>query len=262
VRSFEWATLAFAAYSCVVVSVQPGLSPGRRSLITAASLLLGALAAGTPRAPWAEVVLVRDWLLPGLYLIASYRISGASFVSPMPRIERWLVAVDARLGAGTIRARLPKAAAQALELAYVLVYPLVAFGPLIALRAGGAAALERSWLLILVTDYICFGCLPWIQTRTPRGLEGEPRTGATRLRRVNVALMRRMSTEMNTVPSGHAAEGIAVVLALAGPAPRAALALLPLGLAVAAGSVVGRYHFAADALAGFVVAIAVWAVLG
>ena len=62
---------------------------------------------------------------------------------------------------------------------------------------------------------------------------------------------------MNTFPSGHAAEGlVAFLLALAAPPGIVALMFLA-ALAVSAGAVLGRYHYLADAVAGWVVAIGV-----
>jgi membrane-associated phospholipid phosphatase len=70
------------------------------------------------------------------------------------------------------------------------------------------------------------------------------------------------SHERNTFPSGHAAEALAVVLALARASPAVSVALVPLAIGVGAGSVAGRYHFAADAVAGYAVALAVWLIVG
>ena len=85
---------------------------------------------------------------------------------------------------------------------------------------------------------------------------------ARSVRRWNLAVLGRFSHERNTFPSGHAAEALAVVLALAPVAPFAAVALVPVALAVAIGSIAGRYHFAGDAIAGYLVAALVWIVLG
>jgi membrane-associated phospholipid phosphatase len=70
------------------------------------------------------------------------------------------------------------------------------------------------------------------------------------------------SHERNTFPSGHAAEGLAVVLALARAAPALSAALVPFAIGIGVGSVAGRYHFAADAVAGYAVALAVWLLVG
>ena len=72
---------------------------------------------------------------------------------------------------------------------------------------------------------------------------------------------RRTSIQHNTFPSGHAAEAVACALLVAA-APWPLLAAVAVAAAlVSAGAVLGRYHYAADAFAGWVVAVAVWGAL-
>ena len=71
-----------------------------------------------------------------------------------------------------------------------------------------------------------------------------------------------MSVRVNTFPSGHAAEALAAaLLTAAAPAPVNIL-MLANALAVSAGAVLGRYHYAVDAVAGWVVAVVVWLAFG
>lgn len=63
-------------------------------------------------------------------------------------------------------------------------------------------------------------------------------------------------------PSGHAAEGLAAALLVASLSPLIFSWMLVAGLAVAAGAVFGRYHYAIDAFTGWLVAIVVWLLLG
>jgi membrane-associated phospholipid phosphatase len=119
---------------------------------------------------------------------------------------------------------------------------------------------DRFWAVILVTDFVCFAVLPWIPTRPPRALEaGEPWRSS--FRRVNARLLGAASIGANTFPSGHAAEALAAaLLVLDAPLPVVAWMFFN-AAAIAAGAVFGRYHYAADALAGYAVALAVWWVL-
>jgi len=75
------------------------------------------------------------------------------------------------------------------------------------------------------------------------------------VRRVNVRVLGLASHKLNTFPSGHAAASLATALAVGTNLPLAGLPLGLLALAIAIGSVVGRYHYAADALAGAAVAL-------
>jgi membrane-associated phospholipid phosphatase len=77
-----------------------------------------------------------------------------------------------------------------------------------------------------------------------------------------VRLLGATSIQVNTFPSGHAAEALAATLLLLGaPWPIAAGMFLN-ALAISAGTVFGRYHYAADAIAGWAVAIVVWLAIG
>jgi membrane-associated phospholipid phosphatase len=249
---------------CVVVALATrSLPAGRRAAIVLGSIAIGTLAACAPVAPWHATLALRDWILPAVaYLLGGYYLSGRFYVAPMPRLERRLIALDRRLGAGTWSARLPLAILESLELSYLAVYAMVGLGPLVAYAMAGAAEVERYWTIVLTADYFCFACMPWAQTRTPRALEGEPPASRSLIRRLNLIVLGGFSHERNTFPSGHAAEALAVVLALVRSTPLVSLALAPLALGVGAGSVAGRYHFAADAIAGYAVALAVWMVFG
>jgi membrane-associated phospholipid phosphatase len=72
---------------------------------------------------------------------------------------------------------------------------------------------------------------------------------------VNLWLLRRASVGANTFPSGHAAMAFAVACAVAVRMPIAGALFACVAVAVVAGSVLGRYHYIVDALAGIAVAL-------
>ncbi len=67
---------------------------------------------------------------------------------------------------------------------------------------------------------------------------------------------------MNTFPSGHAAEALAAALLVLGAPLPIVLLMFVNAVAVSAAAVLGRYHYAADALAGWAVALIVWLAVG
>jgi membrane-associated phospholipid phosphatase len=70
------------------------------------------------------------------------------------------------------------------------------------------------------------------------------------------------SIQVNTFPSGHAAEAVvAALFTLDAPWP-VALFMWTAALAVSAGAILGRYHYAADALTGWLVAAIVFVASG
>jgi len=198
------------------------------------------------------------WVLPGAVLLIGYWTSGLLFVAPMPRAERWLAELDESLGIQSIATRCPRAIAEFLEFAYSGIYPLILISLYFALRAGVSP--DRFWTTIVVTDYVCFGVLPWFQTRPPRTLGFDTPWRAS-WRAINERILAGGSIQVNTFPSGHAAEGLASALLVTGaPLPVVAWMFFN-ALAVSAGAVLGRYHYAADAIAGWVVALLVWGAL-
>ena len=75
------------------------------------------------------------------------------------------------------------------------------------------------------------------------------------IRRFNLAVLRHVSTGVNTLPSGHVAASVAAALAVAPVIPAAGAVAVVLALSIALASVLGRYHYAVDAILGAVVAV-------
>lgn len=248
----------YFAYAAGAAAMLPRLPwPRRRGALTfaASGLALSVAAARLPFIP-----ILHDWLLPPALLLLGYWTSGMLFVSPMPLAERLLVSVDRAMRIRAISARVPRPVAEFLEFAYAGVYPLVALALIIQITLTDTADPQRFWTIILITDYVCFGILPWVQTRPPRALEDTDPWRA-RFRRFNLRLLGTASIQVNTFPSGHAAEALAAAL-LVVDAPLPWIVWMFFGAAsVSGGAVFGRYHYALDAIAGWLVAVLVWMAL-
>jgi len=257
-RPWITASILFFAYVAVVAPLVRGLAARRRALAVAgagAGLLISVAAQWQSHEP-----LLHEWLVPPALLLIGYWSSGQLFAAPMPRAERALERVDERLAIDRIAAATPRTAVELLEIAYAGVYPLIPVALVVHLLGTDAPSAERFWTVVLVTDYVCFGFLPWVQTRPPRARRaGDP--WRSRVRRFNVGMLGRTSIQVNTFPSGHAAEALAAALLVIGaPWPWAAAVTINAVL-ISAGAVLGRYHYAADALARWAVALCVWAIL-
>ena len=175
----------------------------------------------------------------------------------MENIERALLAIDDRLGIGRVTTRVAPWLATFLEFAYAGVYPLIPIALGLHMWFASPPDPDRFWAVVLITDYICFGTLPWLQTRPPRSIEQEAPWHSA-FRRFNVRLMSKASIRVNTFPSGHAAEAVATaLLVLQAPWPWV-LWMFFNAAAISAGAVFGRYHYAVDALLGWIVAVVVW----
>jgi PAP2 superfamily len=255
VSRWEAGSAVFFAYLAITALVRGGRRGARGTALvaSAAGLLLRVESARVTSIPVLHV-----WLLPPILLLTAYWGTGALFVAPMPTVERRLRGLDRALGLRSMAARLPRPVAEALEIAYSGVYPAIPVALWIALGTGTTAA--HFWTVVLFTDYVCFGCLPWIQSRPPRALENEP-PWRSRWRTVNLQILESGSVGVNTFPSGHAAEGLACALLVTGASWPIVLVFFANAAAISAGAVLGRYHYAADAVAGWILVLVVWMIV-
>jgi membrane-associated phospholipid phosphatase len=256
-ESWQTSGVVFFGYVILVGAVRsPGPAALRRILSGAvAGLVVLAVSMFASQPP-----ALNHWIWPPMVLLIAYWSSGQLFVKPSTSQERALRWLDDRLDIRAISHRTPQLVAEVLEAAYAGVYLLIPLALLIYLRYSTSPDPGTFWSVVLITDFVCFGVLPWVQTRPPRALEdAEPWPSS--LRRFNLRLLGATSIQVNTFPSGHAAEGLAAaLLVLAAPAGIASVMLIA-GLAVSAGAVLGRYHYLVDALAGWVVAIVVYVLI-
>ena len=243
----------------------------RRAKVTGIGIAgLGATITGCcilPRLlPALAVSVVRDWLPAALVLLVYWQ-AGEFFMKVDQRFQDRLERIDARMVAPLLRrlsrGRAGKWIAAYLELAYLLCYPMIpmSIGTLYVLRLARYA--DSFWIVVLVSTYLSYGALPFLQTLPPRMLEEpwlEP-LPATSVRRFNLWILRHASIHANTFPSAHvaASTGAALVLASLAPWP-VGLAFLAIAAGIGVGTFAGRYHFAADAVAGSAVAAIVFLV--
>jgi hypothetical protein len=243
----------FFVYVLIVACLQRGMAARARTLAAAGAALgvLLAIAIASSSAFW-----VRGVFGPPAVLLIGYWASGLLWVGPMPRWERLLMRADDKLRVRRIAACMPAALVELLEVAYASVYPLIPVALVAYLAYAPRAEADRFWTVVLVTDFVCFAMLPWIQTRPPRALEQAP--WQSRVRPFNLRMLGGASIGANTVPSGHAAEALACALLVSGAPTAVQAPLWTAALAVSAGAVFGRYHFTLDAIGGWVVALSVW----
>jgi len=258
-RAWETASLMAFVYSALTAFVRPGVTSVVRLRALGASAAGIALTTTSILLPLNAVL--HGWLFPPALLFLFYWTTGLLFVAPMRRAEETFMGIDRSLHLRTLSSRVPKWLVEILEAAYAGVFGLIPIALALHLCLASAPDADRFWTAIVVTDFVCFGFLPWIQTRPPRALEaGEPWHSS--LRSLNIKVLGAASIHVNTFPSGHAAEALIAALLVASLSPFIFAAMLLAALAVAAGAVLGRYHYAIDAFAGWFVAVTVWLLLG
>lgn len=255
-RLWQLASAAFFLY-VAAVSLWQGLSrrAARQALAGAA---VGVAVVALSRA--VESATLSLWIWPPALLLIGYWSSGRLFVAPRASHEAALAWLDTRVGISTIARRVPRAIAEILEAAYAGVYLLIPIALAIRISYLTSASPDTFWAVVLVTDFICFGVLPWVQTRPPRALEASDPWPSS-LRRFNLRLLGATSIQVNTFPSGHAAEALVAALMVLGAPPPIVVLMFVAAIAVSAGAVLGRYHYLLDALTGWAVALVVFRVL-
>lgn len=195
---------------------------------------------------------VRAWAAH-LYLVSGYWIP--ALLAPVVNtttLESWLVRTD--LVWRRLAPALPRWASGVLEVAYLACYPAVPVAFAAVWIRGDSADVDRFWLAVVAAGFASYGGLPWLVSRPPR-LAQEIRLEQHLLARFNAVVLRRVSHELNTFPSGHVAVSTAVALSLMPVWATGGVVMGMIALGVGAGAVAGRYHYAVDVLLGAAVGI-------
>lgn len=216
--------------------------------------------------PALAVSVVRDWLPAALVLLVYWQ-AGEFFMRVDQRFQDCLERIDARMAAPLLhwlaRSHLGNWTAAYLELAYLLCYPMIpmSVGTLYLLRLARHA--DSFWIVVLVSTYLSYGMLPFLQTLPPRMLTEpwlEP-LPLSPVRRFNLWILRNASIHANTFPSAHVAASTAAALVLTSLAPwPIGLLFLAIAAGITLGTFAGRYHYSADAVVGSAVAVIVFIV--
>ena len=192
---------------------------------------------------------VARFILPPVFLVFGYWLTGPFYRSVSPRLEAWLMRFDDALGVDRWRPTAPRWIKTAAEIAYQGCYPFMlvaAIPPFLASRD----AFAWHWTLVLSAELACYVTLPWLQARPPREIRAPDIHQEGALRRLNQTFMNRLSVRATTIPSGHVAGPIAATLSVWMIAPQWGPWLLAGALMISAATVIGRYHYAIDAVLG------------
>ena len=266
-RAAEWINLLTFSSFTILGCIWRDLHRAKRTkavAIGAAGLAITLFAAlVVPRlvTPLAASV-ARDWI-PYLLLLMFYWQAGQFVTLADTEFEARLEWWDRRLVAPWLnwcgRHRHGTWILGYLELAYVFCYVSLPLGlaSLYLLRQGQQA--DQFWAVVLLATYPSYGVLPFLQTRPPRALGEKWSAGlpSSKVRAFNLRILQHASIHANTFPSGHVASslGCALILLRLGPT-WVGLLFLWVAMSISLGAVAGRYHYAADAIAAVMVALA------
>jgi hypothetical protein len=248
----EWLSLIFFSSFLVLAWLRP-LDWRHRLNVTALGVVPLALLLLLPQA--GKLAATFRLLLP-LILIPMAYWQTAHLTAPLNEgLQRRLAAIDDRILSALKGFSLPTWLKRLthiyLEGAYLLVYPLVPSGLAVLYFAGVIERAEEFWTVVLPPAYLCYATLPFIRTLPPRRLEqvraDVPQTG---IRRFNLTVIRLVTHQVNTFPSGHAAAAVAVALELISAVPAAGIVYLAIAISIMLAAFIGRYHYAVDVALG------------
>jgi len=290
-RFAEKILLAFFA-ALLIASFTLSLPGATRLVLAVVNAIVGGLIVALSKDDLAEgdrvASSLRDWL-PALLMLLAYRESGLFIkADPAHRLDHLFIVWDQRmLGSRWVEGLLDACAPWVqhyLEMCYLLCYPLVplGFAALYLSRPASAAQLEprgleahvdhqtlhpaavfdKFWTTVLLATLFCYAIYPLFPLTPPRVLFNDvPRPPVPPLlRHMNLWVLDRFSVQACVFPSAHAAAVTATALAVRASLPRLGILFCIAALSVAVATVYGRYHYAADALAGVLVGVAAFVI--
>ena len=197
--------------------------------------------------------VLQDWLPAPLLLVPYWQI-GCFFTNSDAQTEGRLHAFDRAffrsLGIQPAKVSISLAAGVYLELAYVMVYPLIPLGLVILYLTGRRDFVNYYWIAVLAATYICLTITPFVRAMPPRSLSDYEKfkMPSSRVKMLNHWILRRAGIHAITFPSAHVASALAAALVLLRLEPWVGLIFLGAALSIAMATVVGGYHYAADVL--------------
>jgi membrane-associated phospholipid phosphatase len=266
-RRSEWLLTAYFVYTAVLAQLLPVPPP-------VPLLALGvnaAVLAGFAVLAWAESLrgstffsIVRDWYAVPLMLLA-YREMGW-FAPPAHSytLEQGWVAWDRTLlnewGLRAAIEALGPLLPAVLEASYVLVYAVPSFAMAMLDAYGQRRRVDRFLITFLLGILTAYALFPYFPSEPPRRVfPGDMFPSFdTPFRRLNWALLGGYGIHTSVFPSAHVAGAFAAAFALLRLLPErrwVGWTLLALAVSITTATVYGRYHYAADALAGFAISM-------
>jgi len=272
-RGYERLLIAYFTYTAIVAQIAPAPAAVRwviplLNLAVIAALALLRLAHGLRHNR--ALGVMRDWFTFPLLLLA-YREMGwlARPIEEHALEMRW-VEWDRAVLAGGLKAAIESLGPVLpglLEICYLLVYGTGMFGlaALYAYRRTERA--PRLLFIVVLAVLLCYVQFPFWPSEPPRTVfPGELAPSYdTPFRRLNWWMLAGQGIHTSVFPSAHVAGAFAAAFGIWRTLPERPWvwrSLLALAALIATATVYGRYHYLADATAGFVMAAAALAAGG
>jgi membrane-associated phospholipid phosphatase len=266
-RSAEWLLVIYFGY---VAAIAPRF-PLQQQLVWRPFLvevivcaLFLALAYGEAHEHAELFSMLRDWV-PVALLLLTYR--EMDWFSSLPRsvdLElRWVGWDRTILYPGGLQRAVEALGAigpMILELCYVLVYGVAPFLVAVFYIQHRRSRVNSVLFLYLLGTLLSYALFPYFPSDPPRvafGSSDMPNI-TTSLRELNLWLLGKYSIHSSVFPSAHVSSAYSAAWAFFGFLPERkgyGWGMLVYATSVAVATVYGRYHYAADAVAGFAVSL-------
>jgi len=267
-RASEWLLVAYFCYVAVIAPFFPlqHAAAWRPPVVLFLVLALTtAFAYGERHEYPAAFSLARDWLAVTLTLVA-YR--EMDWFSPMERKflwelrwvgwDRWLLYnAGLQRGIESLGALLPSY----LELCYLLVYAVAPAMVAMIYVERRRDVIDRVLFLYLAGTLLAYALFPYFPSDPPRTVFGgsDMPNVMTALRRFNLWIVNGYGIHSSVFPSAHVSSAFSSAWALLYYTPekrRFGRGMLIYAISVSMATIYGRYHYAADALAGLIISLA------
>jgi membrane-associated phospholipid phosphatase len=267
VSALDRLTMAFAAlFSLAVVARWPAARPLPAGLfLFAAFLVLMASVAPWLRRRGGPAQFVGDFyaLILAVFMYTAIGVlNRAAATSHDLQLQRWEGALfGGQPSFDWIRAQPWPWLSGPLHLAYLSYYLILAAAPLGLLLSGRAQGAREATVLIMSAFYVCYVTFAFFPVAGPRYMLPLPHNAATAVwpARVTQRLLDSAGAWGTAFPSSHVAAALVAGLAAGRCWRPLGAVLLPAAVLLALATVYGQFHYAIDAVAGALVAAAVWA---
>lgn len=267
VRGSEWLlVLYFTFLAAIAPWFQSRPSLGAKPLFQALVIfaIIGVVAWLDPRIPGYTISWFRDWLPIGLLLVAFRELDWFTPANYPGLFEPgWLSWDHMLLSEQHLRAAIESLSLLLpayLELCYLLVYFVGAFGVLALWLTDHRERVNNFLLIYLSGTLLTYVLIPFFPSLPPRFFAPQmdiPQV-TTVFRDLNLWVLSRGTIHAGVFPSAHVASAFSAAWGLMLTLPerrRWGLCMLLFAVSVSVATVYGRYHYAADAVAGFVVSL-------
>ncbi|MGA2215367.1 MAG: phosphatase PAP2 family protein [Bryobacteraceae bacterium] len=265
-RSAEWLLTGYFAYVALISRAFPMENPWRPFVVVLlVCALFLALAWGEAHESRRLFSILRDWV-PVALLLAAYR--EMDWFSALPRdfrLElRWVQWDRAILYQGGLQRGiegLGRTGPLYLELCYLLVYAVAPLVVAILYFRHRRERVNGAMFLYLLGTLLAYALFPYFPSDPPRvAFGGSDMPNITSaLRELNLRLVGDYGIHSSVFPSAHVSSAFSAAWALLAYLPerrRIGWGMLVYAASVAVATVYGRYHYAADVVAGMAVSLA------